>query len=46
VQGGKRTPKRFDLSKIREKFPKIWAKSLKIYAKSLKIWANMALNVV
>jgi len=45
--GCKRTPKSFDLSKIRAKSLKIRAKSLKIWAKSmlkfpkyLKIWAN------
>jgi len=38
----KRTPKSFDLLKIRAKSLKIWAKSVKIWAKSLKIWAKMA----
>jgi len=36
----KRTPKSFDLLKIRAKSLKIRAKSLKIWAKSLKIWAK------
>jgi len=45
-RGCKRTPRSFDLSKIRVKFLKIWAKSLKFQAKYLKIWAKMAPNAV
>jgi len=40
VQGWKRTPKAFDVSKIRAKYLKIWANYLKIWANYLKIWAN------
>ena len=36
-RGCKRTPKSFDLSKIRAEALNIWAKSLKIWAKFLKI---------
>jgi len=39
-RGCKRTPKSFDLSKIRAKALNIWAKSLKIWAKFLKIHSN------
>jgi len=46
-RGCKRTPKSFDLVKIREKslkirekFVEIWTKSLKAFTKSLKMWAN------
>jgi len=44
VQGCKRTPKRFDLSKIRAKSLKIWAKSLKIWAKFPKYLGKIPEN--
>jgi len=45
-RGCKRTPKSFDLSKIRAKSLKIWAKPLNIWAKFLKTRAEMVPNVV
>jgi len=41
-QGGKRTPKSFDLVKIRAKFFKILAESVKFWAKSLKVFTKQA----
>jgi len=41
VQGCKRTPKRFDLVKIRAKSQKIWANSLKIQAKLCPTWFDL-----